>query len=258
MNRYFVRQQVCGYSFWGQPLTAETIGQGKTALLFSGDFGGDLRCEGILCRFLEDLRLCGKQDLAPVGKVGMGRLLMVRRAVFLPCPNPDASLIKSGGLSPDSPFYPRVMRLLGKMPQGQWTANGRGVDVGRNFDFSFANYKKGCVAESAPFGHCGFFPESEPESACFAALARKLSPRLFVHLTTGIGGLVCERNQRSLEHICACYGPFDLRSADLSSTPEGWIFSELGCAYLRIAVGQEDEERTYRLLRPLLFALMAY
>ena len=258
MNEQRQGRQICGYSFWGQPIFYEKVGMGDTCLLFAGDFSSNAQCEGVLERFLRDLSNCGKKDLAPVGRVGMGRLLLVRSLVFLPCPNPDAGLVKTGGLPPDSPFYPRIKRLLAGHPAILWSANGRGVDVGRNFNYRFAAYKEQAVTEPAPFGYGGCFPESEPESAAFASFSRRLSPRLFVHLTHGVGALSYEQKDRGLEGLCARYAPFERRETDLSATPEGWLHQELGCAYLRISCGFEEEETTYRLLRPLLFALTAY
>ena len=258
MDRFIGEKEICGRSFWGQPISCRRLGEGKTALLFSGDFGGDDRCSGVIERFAKELSLCGQRDEAPVGKVGMGRLLMVRTAFLVPCPNPDAHLVKTGGPGEESPFYPRVQRLLSKRPPSQWTANGRGVEVGRNFNYGYADYRERCVGKEAPFGYCGAFPESEPESACFAALARRVRPRLFVHLTAGPSGLLFDRRHGGLDGLCSRYAPFERREIDLSATPEGWILRELGCAYLRIFLGTEDEERSYRLLCPLLFALMAY
>jgi hypothetical protein len=258
MDRYDRAKELCGHSFWGTPLYCERIGAGKTALLFTGDFGADGRCEGVVSRFAKDLEDCARADLAPVGKVGMGRLLSVRSVCFWSCPNPDGKRIKEGGLAPDSPFFPRVNRLLGKKPAALWTANGRGIDPGRNFNYAFEQYKDSCQTGPAPFGHCGIFPESEPESASFAALVRRTVPRLLVHLTSGPCGLCYREEDRGLDGICVRYAPFEKRSADLSATPEGWAFRELGCSYLRIFLGKEEEERSYRLLRPLLFALTAY
>lgn len=258
MNEQRDKRLVYGHSFWGAPVVFEKLGSGRTTLLFSGDFAGDPKSAGVIERFCDDLYFCGREDLAPVGKIGIGRLLLVRSVFLVPCPNPDALLIKAGGPGEESPFLPRVKRLLANRPAVLWSANGRGVDVGRNFNYRFAAYKEGAVKEAAPFGYGGSFPESEPESSSFASFARRIAPRLFVHLVHGADGLFFDSGNRALAGICARYAPFEKKEANLSATPEGWLFEELNCAYLRISCGFEEEERTYRLLRPLLFALTAY
>ncbi|MBQ8911575.1 MAG: hypothetical protein IJY89_03290, partial [Clostridia bacterium] len=68
MNEQRQGRQICGYSFWGQPIFYEKVGTGDTCLLFAGDFSSNAQCEGVLERFLRDLTNCGKKDLAPVGR----------------------------------------------------------------------------------------------------------------------------------------------------------------------------------------------
>lgn len=249
-------RQICGRSFLGSPMELIRLGTGKTAVLFCAGFGGQRQSAQLLECFLKDLQDCAQRALSPVGKINVSWLFSARSLYFCLKPNPDATDIIEHRLPADSPFLPRINRLCGKTPQVLWSSNGRGVDPACNFNYRFAQYKARGVSHPAPFGYCGSFPESEPESASFARLARTLRPRLFVHVTHGQGALAFPDDHAPLKELCMRYAPFEQRHPDFSASPEGWMAQELGTVCLRITA--DGEKGDYSLLRPLLFALSAY
>ncbi len=248
---------LCGRSFWGEGIIARRLGQGRTGVLFAGSLDGDHLAQEVLELFEGELSKMAAEN-AFWGRLSLSALLEMRFVCFLPRPNPDALRIKSGRISTDDPFYAGVQSMCGKLPMPLWSANGRGVDLSRNFNYRFDEYRTRCPCRVAPFGYCGAYPESEPESAAFARLARSLRPRLFVHLTGGRNTLQYSEGNGALHGICIRYAPYDREEGDLSASAEGWISQELGCAYLRIGAAFEGAQRSYALLRPLLFALCGY
>ncbi len=145
-----------------------------------------------------------------------------------------------------------------------WRANGRGVDVGRNFNANFSSFKKTAPALAAPRDFCGDYPESEPESLFFADFVRKVRPRLLVHIDVGKGfSLPAQREGPYLENLCAAHGILPLVPFDFSCTPEGWMAGEQNLHALRIGLPKEflyenRLEKTYALLRPLILKLLVF
>ncbi len=248
---------LCGRSYWGQGILCHRVGSGGTSLLFLGDLlGGDCG-QRILTLFLEELRQKQSQD-GMLFRLSARALFQARSIFILPCPNPDALRVKSGGVGEDSPFFQGVQAMLARYPRTLWSANGRGVDPSRNFNYRFAEYKSVCPARVSAFGYCGAYPESEPESAALARLARALRPRLLVHLTEGRNSLCYPSDLPALHALCTRYAPYDYQRENLDATLEGWAKQELGTPFLRISASKREGEALYSLLRPLFFALCGY
>ncbi|MBQ8215760.1 MAG: hypothetical protein IJZ33_05820 [Clostridia bacterium] len=248
---------LCGRSYWGQEITARRLGQGGTSLLFLASLGAEPCFSQVMLLFLEELEREAERD-GRLLRLSARALLSARSIYVLPCPNPDAQLIKSGRITEDSPFFQSVSAIRGRIPASLWTANGRGIDPSFNFAHRFALRGGKGPLRMAPFGCGGPYPESEPESAVLARLVRTLRPRLLVHLTKGRNSLCYPLELPALHALCTRYAPFEFCGEELAATLEGWVGAEQGAAFLRISAKEGEGSRLYALLRPLLFALCGY
>jgi g-D-glutamyl-meso-diaminopimelate peptidase len=84
--------------------------------------------------------------------------------------NPDGVDYQINGVKEDNILYERVMKMnAGSEDFSKWKANSRGVDLTRNYNCGFTEYKKRELEEGistgAPGGFSGNMPESEPEVA---------------------------------------------------------------------------------------------
>lgn len=260
-KKNFFSKSVYGHSFTRIPLELFQAGSGRTSIVFVSSFGADPPCTTLLRRYMEDLSFSSNTE---VEKVNLPFLLSLRTLFFIPAPNPDGLFIKSGEFSAAHPLHERILRIASDSPLAHWQSNGRGVEPGRNFNFGFSSYKKTALPLPAPAGFCGDYPESEPESASFAELMRKTNPRLLVHIEKGNGfSLPNHRLRPFLSELCAANGSLPFESQDFSCTPEGWIAEERETPALRIGIPEDrlsdtQIERTYALLRPLLFGLLTF
>ncbi len=248
-------KSVYGHSFSRIPLEFCSLGRGKTPLLFSASFAGEQATGALLNFFIKELSLKTEE---------LSFFLSLRRILFLQSPNPDALLIRSSAFTGEHPLYERVTKAAQGKSLISWEANGRGIAVSRNFNYRFSKGMYRSAPKDSPPAFSGSYPESEPESAGFAALVRRIHPRLFLHLTKGEGiSLPPQKEEPFLSALCLSHSFLPLVPFDFSGTPEGWAADEQQVACLRIGLSGDRLEhgalpKTYELLRPLLFALFHY
>lgn len=100
--------------------------------------------------------------------------------LFVPLCNPDGVRIaqEGAGWIEDADARALVEELIQRSghPYSQWKANGRGVDLNRNFDAEWSQIKG--VKEPAYAHYPGPDPESEPETQALVALTREYDPTL--------------------------------------------------------------------------------
>ena len=260
METGFYKKNIYGHSFSKMPVEFYEAGQGR-AILFLGSFSPDPTLEDVFSLFMEEIAESAGEKC---GALSFPVLLFNRRLIFLPFPNPDARLIKSPDFTPAHPLYDRVCRIAKGEAPDRWQANCRGVDPAVNFNCAFSSYKKKCPSGPAPAGFCGEFPESEPESGAIARLLRFLDAVLLVRFDKGEGlSLAAGEKHPQLSRLCASHSFLPPASFDFSCSPEGWALEERAVPSLHIGIPEEcltssSPARLYGLLRPLLFALLAF
>ena len=190
-STWMVRDVLCR-SILGAEIPYYTLGTGKRAVLYVGGVRGD---EGALGAVLE--AFVGQVNLLAMrGGSAFERpvreLLASRRLVVVPCLNPDGISYRETGVAAENPIADRVRAILGEASLAEWRANARGVALDKNFNSGHASAVKGawaaCVYGAHPALWCGEYPESEPESAALARLARGIGEDLLGVLEFSFGG----------------------------------------------------------------------
>lgn len=103
---------------------------------------------------------------------------------ILPMVNPDGVDLVLNGLSPDNPFYNRLIQWNNQSTDFSrtWQANIRGVDLNHNYDAAWDLSKEAEAAYGitgpGPTRYSGPYPESEPESRAVADFTRAHDFRL--------------------------------------------------------------------------------
>lgn len=266
-----VKKTTFGRSFLCFPLELFSTGETGRAVLFSSSFGAAAPCAALLETFA---RALSELLSDPAASPGACAALRVRRVFLIPSPNPDALFIRSLAFTPDHPLYGRVAKFASPSGFPSYSANGRGVDLQRNFNFSFSACRASSAPGPSPAGYAGAYPESEPESSSFARLLRQLDPRLLVVLdaaapadpaapsASGGFSLPPQREEPWLRALCKRSAPFGESPADFAGSPEGWFSSERSGASLRLSIPPSVLDRgpdsAFALLRPLLFSLISF
>lgn len=101
----------------------------------------------------------------------------------VPMVNPDGVNLVVEGLSEDNPFYVDLLKINNMSKDfSLWKANVRGVDLNRNYNAGWQEYKSlepslG-ISGPAPSGYSGTLPESEPETSAMVSTTRQIEPNL--------------------------------------------------------------------------------
>lgn len=168
------RLSVYGTSCLGQPLYAMEIGNPEATtrvLVQAGMHGREWINVQILMAQIEDY--LAKDMYDP----------MLERASFLfvPMSNPDGVRIAQEGAAwiENAAYRALVERLIEESGRSHtlWKANGRGVDLNRNFDAHWEDSRVIEGIEGPAYAHYpGPTPESEPETRALLALTEDYAP----------------------------------------------------------------------------------
>lgn len=162
-----------GESILGKSIPLITLGEGEKQILYIGTQSGtDFGTCSVLLRFIKDYcaALEGNANIygTPVEYINKKTTLFV-----LPMLNPDGVEYCIEGIGADNPIRDRVLVMNGGSEDfSGWRANARGVELGRNYDYMFSQYKSITEGCGAPEGYCGENSESEPESGALCNLLR--------------------------------------------------------------------------------------
>ena len=187
-----------GKSILGRELPLLTLGKGKRTVLYVGGVHGT-ECESaaLLMRFVSDYL----QQLSRNGVVyeySMRYLFEEHRICVLPMLNPDGACYVSTGVEKENPLRDRLVRMNGSDDFSAWEANGRGVDLGHNFDVDFKERKRNetekGILNGAKQDYSGEYPESEPETAALCAFLRALGAQMegVISFEMGDGDIYCD------------------------------------------------------------------
>ncbi len=127
----------------------------------------------LLLRFSDEL--AGACDVGgDICNVNIRGLFDMRRILVVPMLNPDGvELVRSGAASAGD--YSEIAEKAAGGSFSRWQANAAGVDLNHNYKVGFSEYKELEASAGISAGaslYSGEYPESEPESAALASLAR--------------------------------------------------------------------------------------
>lgn len=232
-----MKQKTLGYSVWGRPIACLEGGAGERKVLFCAALPGGAWMTGrVLWRYLAELeRRTDWQKTA--------------RLWAVPCVNPDGAILAMGRLPVWSPQY-IVARAIAGEDLGfplTWKANGRGVDLNRNYPTGWEQaVRMNGLTEPAPRNWPGPAPLSEPESRLLARLAEEIRPDVTVILQAQgeeicwEPGGICPENGSVLGTEMACRSGYRL----IESPPEsafgsfsGWLKERIGCPAFTVRCG---------------------
>ena len=187
-----------GKSILGRELPLLTLGKGKRTVLYVGGVHGT-ECESaaLLMRFVSDyLQQFSRNGV--VYEYSMRYLFEEHRICVLPMLNPDGISYALEGVDAKNPLRERLLRMNGNADFSLWAANGRGVDLGHNFDVDFRERKQNEAAEGILNGagrdYSGEYPESEPETAALCSFLRACGAQMegVICFEMGAGDIYCD------------------------------------------------------------------
>ncbi len=170
-----------GKSFLGRDIPLVRLGNGSQKILYVGTHHG---CEWItselLLQFLAEYAGCF-ENRQRTCNIDISYLHHSRTIYLVPMLNPDGAAIALSGAEAGSPLTARLLQMNGGDEDfTKWKANGRGVDLNRNYNAGFARCMKFAsdkgLLGGAPRWFCGQYPESEPETAALCRWIRKQAP----------------------------------------------------------------------------------
>ena len=185
-RRYpFIKKSVIGRSCGGRDIHAYKIGAGKESCLFAAAFHGSEHITGtVLLMFLEEFAeaVAKKQTLAGYP---LGRALLNRSQIFIPCVNPDGCDIAVCGKVACGDKAKEIGKLC-KNDFTHWNANLRGVDINHNFPAGWQELRRkerdAGIYGPRPTRYGGPHPESEPETRALTILCKTQNIRHVVAL----------------------------------------------------------------------------
>ncbi|MBQ6819614.1 MAG: hypothetical protein IJP35_08440 [Clostridia bacterium] len=194
-----IGKSVVGRSIYGLEIGRESA----PCTLFVGTlWGTDNQSGPLLLQFAESL-LKGIANGSSVSGVNPLTILSKQKIVLIPFANPDGREICARGAHCAGLDSGRIRRLC-HSHTAKWSANARGVDIGRNFDFGFAPRRKreqGCgIFGPAAFGYSGPTAESEPETVAIADYCRQQKTIHTVAFYPGSGEVYWRNNREESEH----------------------------------------------------------
>lgn len=157
-----------GESILGKSIPLVTLGEGKKAVLYVGAHHGmEWLTSALLLRFINEL--C--EAYSRGGKLfgySMNYLFATRTLYIVPMLNPDGVGYQINGVAEDNPIRERLIAMNGGSEDfSMWQANARGVDLNRNYNSRFSEYKKVeaslGILGGARAKYSGEMPESEEE-----------------------------------------------------------------------------------------------
>ncbi len=165
-----------GESIFGRSIPMITLGEGKKQVIYLGaQSGRDFCVSFALLKFIKEYcalqKSGGKIFGLPIDYIKSKISILV-----IPMLNPDGVEYCLNGVGEDNPIKDRLIGMNdGCDDYSNWCANARGVDLRRNYNCGFLEYKSKMEEKSkngAPSGYCGENSESEPEIGAFCNFLR--------------------------------------------------------------------------------------
>ncbi|MBQ3064035.1 MAG: hypothetical protein IJC99_04460 [Clostridia bacterium] len=250
-------RSVLARSILGAEISVYTVGYGKKAVLYVGGVrGNEALLSDALAEFLTRIVALYERGSVAYG-YAVREVLAARRIVVVPCLNPDGISYAREGVSPDNPLAERVQAICGDEEMSLWRANARGVALDKNFAAGHRLALEKAWAAGVCGAHvalwCGEYPESEPESAALARLARSIGEDLLgaLELSLGAGEILASCAEKlsaktgAAGRILARNTGLPLRSPT-ETPPSGgffdWCLEELNRPAYRVSLKNPDTE----------------
>ncbi|WP_058485078.1 M14 family metallopeptidase [Defluviitalea phaphyphila] len=219
----FLTVDTIGKSEEGRELYVIKLGDGPREVFFNGSHhANEWITTPVLMKWIEEF----SKAFAMGGVIkGYPTTVIWEQATIyvVPMVNPDGVELVINGISPDNPRYDELIKWNdGSRDFTKWKANARGVDLNRNYDASWEEYKE--LEKSlgidgpAPYLYAGPNPESESETKAIANFTREKDFRLTLSYHTQ--GEVIFWNYRNLQP------PEALKIGELFSAVSGYSLDE--------------------------------
>ncbi len=249
-----------GESIMGRGIHSITLGQGQKQIVFIGAQSG---CDGAVSfAMLHFVREYSSllQSQAKLFGLPLEYIDKKLSIILIPMLNPDGVEYFSHGVNDDNPIKERLFKMNGgSVDFSQWQANGRGVDIGRNYNCGYEEYKASTTIQNgAPIGYSGEAAESEPETGHLCNYLRySQNIKGIIQLCGRANGVTyCgEKNRKSAMVLSDMLGGASVTEAELCSL-QGWCCSELEIPAFSVGCGIRNGDSPfiiYTKLRKLLF-----
>ena len=157
-----------GESILGKSIPVITLGEGKKSLVYVGAHHGmEWLTSVILLRFINEFCELYSRG-SKVYNCSLNYMFSTRSIHIIPMLNPDGVDYQINGVSEDNILRDRLISMNnGSLDFSCWQANARGVDLNRNYNSRYAEYKQleneMGIMGGASVRFSGEMPESEPE-----------------------------------------------------------------------------------------------
>ncbi len=172
----FIHLERLGKTVMGREILAIEIGKRPAYTLYAAAFHGKERItSAVSLRFVE--RICEAITVGgTISGISARRMFADRGIIIVPMVNPDGCDIAVNGRAGCLANADKIESLCnGRFDE--WSANGRGVDINRNFDAGWQLQRDIDTADgivgAAPSRYGGSHPDSEPETLALTSLCRR-------------------------------------------------------------------------------------
>ncbi len=168
-ERYtFLSVTALGESILGRSIPIITLGEGKKALVYVGAHHGmEWITSVILLRFINEFCELYSRE-TKIYNYALSYLFSTRSIHIIPMLNPDGVDYQINGIGEENVLRDRLITMNnGSLDFSDWQANARGVDLNRNYNSRYKEYKRierdMGILGGASVHFSGEMPESEPE-----------------------------------------------------------------------------------------------
>ncbi len=174
----FMHIERLGKTSMGREILALKIGKRPAYTLYAAAFHGKERITAaVALRFAE--RVCEAVTVGGnISGISARRMFADRGMIILPMVNPDGCDIAVNGAKGCLPNPERIEKLCNG-DYSQWNANGRGVDINRNFDAGWQIQReideRDGIVSAGPSRYGGTRPESEAETVALTSVCRRMN-----------------------------------------------------------------------------------
>lgn len=223
MRYPFLTVDTIGKSAEGRNLYMIKLGNGSREVFFNASHhANEWITSPVLMKWIEQFSKAFSMD--GIIKGYPTRTIWEQASIYIvPMVNPDGVELVIDGVATDNPRYNELIQWNnGSTDFTDWKSNARGVDLNRNYDASWEEYKEVeaslGVDGPGPYLYAGPNPESEPESKAVADFTREHDFRLVLAYHTQ--GEVIFWNYENLQP------PEALRIGELFASVSGYSLAE--------------------------------
>lgn len=161
----FIQTEVIGNSVMGKSIYAIRLGMGEKEVFYSADWHANEYLTGpLLMRFVEDFANAYSKK-QKVNGYDIEYLYNNFSIWVVPMVNPDGVEIVQEGITPEHPYYEKVMEINNwSSDYNHWTANIRGVDLNHQWPADWQEENEKSPQVSSPRRYGGERPLTEPET----------------------------------------------------------------------------------------------